>query len=202
MGIHFLCYFHGNEHTWTHDAISQHLCCHCVKCWLPCRMKTTTCTSFNHIQLLSLMNWHCVHQIQHLCLSRHCHCLPNASGFTSPIFATQRFVTFDAVQAKEKSYRDQHPIDQFLPLIVEVFGCLHKQAYVFLHDRANAIWGLKRLKGPPIFVLVTFLCQIFFITLQIMQASPILNQVVAIGLAISQLPPLEDTPPITMAHLL
>jgi hypothetical protein len=118
------------------------------------------------------------------------------------IFTTQRFVTFDAIQGKEKSYRDQHPTDQFIPLVVEVFGCLHKQAYVFLHDHANAIWSLKRLKGPPIFVLVSFFGQIFFITLQIMQASSILNQVVAIGLTISQLPPLEDTPPITMAHLL
>jgi len=71
-----------------------------------------------------------------------------------------------------------------------------------LHDHANAIWSLKRLKGLPIFVLVTFLFQIFFITLQIMQASSILNQVVAIGLAMSQLQSLEDTPPITMAHLL
>jgi hypothetical protein len=35
-----------------------------------------------------------------------------------------------------------------------------------------------------------------------MQESSILNWVVAIGLAISQLPPIEDTPPINMAHLL
>jgi hypothetical protein len=53
------------------------------------------------------------------------------SEFTSLIFATQRFVTFDAIQAKEKSYHDQHPTDQFLILAIEVFGCLHKQAYVF-----------------------------------------------------------------------
>jgi hypothetical protein len=59
------------------------------------------------------------------------------------IFATQRFVTFDVVQAKEKSYHDQHPTNQFLSLAVEVFGCVYKQAYVFLHDRANAIWSLK-----------------------------------------------------------
>jgi hypothetical protein len=144
MGIHFLCCFHGNEHTWTHDAISPHLCCHCVKCWFPCGMKTTTCASFNHVQLLLLMNWHCVHQIQHSHLSRHYHYQPNTSGFTSLIFATQRFVTFDVVQAKEKSYHDQTS-NWSIPLFlaVEVFGCLHKQAYVFLHDCANAIWSLK-----------------------------------------------------------
>jgi hypothetical protein len=35
-----------------------------------------------------------------------------------------------------------------------------------------------------------------------MQASSILNQAVAIGLATSRLPPLQDTPPITIADLL
>jgi hypothetical protein len=35
-----------------------------------------------------------------------------------------------------------------------------------------------------------------------MQASSILNQVVAIGLIVSQFPPFQNTPPITMADLL
>jgi hypothetical protein len=39
---------------------------------------------------------------------------------------TQRFVTSDAAQTKEWNYCEWHPIDQFLPLIVEIFGCLHK----------------------------------------------------------------------------
>jgi len=39
---------------------------------------------------------------------------------------TQKFVAFDVVQAKEKNYYDQHPINQFLPLAIEIFGCLHK----------------------------------------------------------------------------
>ncbi len=54
--------------------------------------------------------------------------------------ATQGFATFDVGEAKERSYCNQHPIDQFLPLAIEVFGCLHKHADVFLHDYANAIW--------------------------------------------------------------
>jgi hypothetical protein len=74
----------------------------------------------------------------------------------------KKFVTFDAIQAKENNYRDQHPKDQFLPLTIEVFGCLHKQAYVFLHDHANAIWSFKRPKGPPIFIFVTFFYQFFY----------------------------------------
>jgi hypothetical protein len=57
--------------------------------------------------------------------------------------ATQGFVASDATQAKEKGYFNQHPIDQFLPLVIEVFGCLHKHVNVFLYNYANAIWNLK-----------------------------------------------------------
>jgi hypothetical protein len=52
---------------------------------------------------------------------------------------TQGFATSNAVQTKEKNYRNRHPINQFLPLAIEVFGCLHKLVDVFLHDCANAI---------------------------------------------------------------
>jgi hypothetical protein len=45
----------------------------------------------------------------------------------------------DAAQAKEMSYRNQHSINQFLSLAIEVFGCLHKYADVFLHDCVDAI---------------------------------------------------------------
>jgi len=38
---------------------------------------------------------------------------------------TQGFVAFDATQAKERNYHDQHHIDQFLCLTIEIFGCLH-----------------------------------------------------------------------------
>ncbi len=59
--------------------------------------------------------------------------------------ATQRFAASDATQVKERSYHNQHPIDQFFPLAIKVFGCLHKHVNVFLHNCANAIWSLK---GP------------------------------------------------------
>ncbi len=62
-----------------------------------------------------------------------------------PKNATQRFVASNVVQAKEQSYCDQHPTDQSLSLAMEVFGCLHKQADVFLQNFANAIWSLKQL---------------------------------------------------------
>ncbi len=118
---------------------SQHLCCHCVKCWLSHGMKTITCASFNHIQFFLLTSWHCVHQRWHLHLGRCYHCRPNASGFISSICTTQGFDAFNATQVKERIYRNQHPTDQFILLTIEVFGGLHKQADVFLHDFANAI---------------------------------------------------------------
>jgi len=36
--------------------------------------------------------------------------------------ATQGFYAFDVPQAKERSYHDQCPTNQFLPLIIEIFG--------------------------------------------------------------------------------
>jgi hypothetical protein len=39
----------------------------------------------NHIQLLSLMSWHCAYQRWHFHFNPHCHCQPNVNGFTSPI---------------------------------------------------------------------------------------------------------------------
>jgi len=73
------------------------------------------------------------------------------------------------------SYHNQHPIDQFLILTIEVFGYLHKHADVFLHNYANAIWSLQGTKSPHLSTLVTFFHQKVFITLQRMQVSSILN---------------------------
>jgi hypothetical protein len=63
---------------------SYQFCCHYAKCWLPCGMKTTTCVSFNHVQLLSSTIQNCVHQRWHLHFNQHCHYQPNMSIFTFP----------------------------------------------------------------------------------------------------------------------
>jgi hypothetical protein len=52
---------------------------------------------------------------------------------------TQGILASNVIQAKERSYHDQHLIDLFVPLAIEIFGCLHKQAYAFLHHCAIAI---------------------------------------------------------------
>jgi len=95
----------------------------------------------------------------------------------------------------KKSYCDRHPIDQFLPLAIEVFACWNKQADVFLDDCANAMWNFKRSKDLFSFVLVTFFHQNFSITSQRIQTSSILSRVVAISLIISQFSPFWNTPP-------
>jgi hypothetical protein len=41
-------------------------------------------------------------------------------------YTTQEFTTFNITQTKEKNYHDRHPINQFLPLTIEVFECLHE----------------------------------------------------------------------------
>jgi hypothetical protein len=75
---------------------------------------------------------------------------PTQANLLPSFYEAQRFVAFDAAEAK-------HPTNKFLPLAIKVFGCLHKQADMFLHDYANAIWSLKGPKGPHLFVLVIFL---------------------------------------------
>jgi hypothetical protein len=88
---------------------------------------------------------------------------------------TQGFVAFDLTQAKERSYRNQQPIDQLLPLVIEVFVCLHKHVDMFLHNCANAIWSFKGSKCLHLLTLVIFLCQKILIALQRMQTFSILS---------------------------
>jgi hypothetical protein len=70
---------------------------------------------------------------------------------------TQRFVASNATQVKERNYCNWHPINQFLPLAIELFGCLHKHVNVFLHNYANAIWNLKGTEVHHVFTLVTLI---------------------------------------------
>ncbi len=57
---------------------------------------------------------------------------------------------------KKKTYYNQHPIDQFFPLEIKIFECLHIQANVFLHNSANVVWNLKGLESLHIFCLDYF----------------------------------------------
>jgi len=72
---------------------------------------------------------------------------------------------------------------------------------VFLHNCATPIWSLKGPEGLPFSILDIFFRQKFSITLQRLQPSSILNRAVAVSLATFQLPPLQDTPPISTTDL-
>jgi len=160
---------------WTHWnpwCNLQHLCRHCVKCWFPCGTTTITCISFNHIQLLLSMNWHCAYQIWNCTLTNVVITDPTWIDLLPQSCATRGFVASDAIQANERSYYNWHPTNQFLPLALEICGCLHKHVDVFLHDYANAIWSLKGIECFHLSTLVTFLCQKNLITLQRMQVLP------------------------------
>ncbi len=62
---------------------------------------------------------------------------------------------------------------------------------------------LEIVKCPPFSILITSFYQKNSITLQRMQTFSILNQaIVVVGLATCWLPPLQNTPPITMTDLL
>jgi hypothetical protein len=89
--------------------------------------------------------------------------------------ATQGFVTSNANQAKEKSYHNQHSTNQLLPLAIEVFGCLHKHADVFLHDCVNPICSLKGTKGLHLSTLIIFFHKKFSITIFHLKSVPFLT---------------------------
>ncbi len=139
MGIHFLRCVHNNKCVKTHDAIrdtftpiTQNVDFHVGREQLH-KFLSTTFNSFHwQINIMFTKNGICTLtkvvitdqiQVDLLFQSR----------------ATQGFVTSNVVETKEKSYRNQHPINQFFPLAIEVFGYLHKHVDVFLHDCANAI---------------------------------------------------------------
>jgi hypothetical protein len=186
---------------WNPWCNSQQLCCHCLRCWLPCGSRTITCVSFNHIQFHLLTSQHCAYQRWHSHLSwwvdivltkDDIHILVDIViadpmwTFSRPQSCiTQGFATSNVTQAKERIYCNWHPINQFLHLTIEIFDYVHKHADVFLHDYVNVIWSLKRSKGPHLSTLVTFVHQKILITLQKMQASFVLSWAIVISLTTS-----------------
>jgi hypothetical protein len=73
---------------------------------------------------------------------------------------------------------------------------------MFLQNYVNVIWSLKGSKCFHLSTSVIFLHQKLSITLQKVQTASILSWVVVVSLVTSRLPPLKDTPFITMADLL
>jgi hypothetical protein len=91
-------------------------------------------------------------------------CFPNLEQLKDLLLSMQ-------FRPKKGGMRWHLVIDQFLFLAIEVFRCLHKHVDMFLHKCANAIWSLKKPKGPPLLVLVTFFYQRILVVLQRMSQS-------------------------------
>jgi hypothetical protein len=72
-------------------------------------------------------------------------------------------------------------------LTMEVFGCLHNQVDVYLHNCANAISSLKGPNGPP------FLSWLFFFDKKFQSHYKGCKHLPST----SQFPPLHDTSPIS-----
>jgi hypothetical protein len=58
--------------------------------------------------------------------------------------------------AKVVSYRDRHLEDDFIPLVIKIFGYLHQHANNFLHHCANMTWSTKGFGGPPLSIIRSF----------------------------------------------
>jgi len=72
------------------------------------------------------------------------------------VFQTASFhgmVTKMVTQAKEGFYHNYHPINMFFPLAIEIFGCIHQQAYDFLYGCASMAWSQKGTNCLPLMIL-------------------------------------------------
>jgi hypothetical protein len=202
MGIHLLRCVDGNECIGTHDVIHNTFA---AIVW-----NASFHMGQKQLHALRSTTFNSFHQSVDIVFTKDDICTlanivivdPMQANLLPWSFATKGFEASNASQAKERNYCNQHPTYQFLPLAIEILGCLYKHADVFLHNCVNVIWSLKGPKGPHLYTLVTFFHQKVSITLQRMQVSSILSQAVAIGLATSRLPPVQDTPPITTTDLL
>jgi hypothetical protein len=77
------------------------------------------------------------------------------------------------------SYHDRHPKDNFILLVIVIFGCLHQHADNFFHQYVNVAWSMKGF-GRPLLILCSIYKQIMFVVLHRVHIATILQCVVAI----------------------
>jgi hypothetical protein len=126
MGIHFLCCAHGNECMGTHDAI------HNTFVAIARNVRLYMGQEQLHALFLAMFDSSCW-WVNIVLTKDEIHTLVD-TVITNPMLVdvppqpctTQRFVTSNATQAKERNYHDRHPTNQFFPLAIEVFKCSHK----------------------------------------------------------------------------
>jgi hypothetical protein len=91
------------------------------------------------------------------------------------------------LQVKEKLYRNRYLMDVFLPLPIEIFGCLHQQSENILYQCANMVWSTKDTTCPPLLVLCSFYKSRVSIALQRTHATTISKQAITIRESSSRL---------------
>jgi len=147
MGIHLLCCIRGNKCMETHDAVCNTFATIVWDAgfhmgWKQLHALPSTTFKFSHWQVNIVFTKADICILIDIIIAN-----PMWTNLFPQSCAIQELKIFNVAQAKERRYRDQHLIDQFFPWAIEIFEYLHKQADVFLHDRANAIWSLKGPKG-------------------------------------------------------
>jgi hypothetical protein len=126
MNIHLLCCVHGNERMDIHDVVHDTFVAIMWDVGFHVGQKqlhaffSSTFNSF-HWRVDIVLTKNDIRILANIVIAN-----PTWVDLLPQSCAIQRFVASNAVQAKERSYRDWHPIDQFFPLAIEVFGCLHK----------------------------------------------------------------------------
>jgi hypothetical protein len=141
--VHFLHCTHGNEHTCTHDvvhntfvAIARDADFHVG--WKQLHTLPSTTFHFSHWGIDIVLTKDGIRILANIVIAD-----PTWMDLLCWFGATQESVVSEGVQTKERNYCNWHPTDHFLPLANEVCGYLDKQANVFLHDCANAMWNFK-----------------------------------------------------------
>ncbi len=103
---------------------------------------------------------------------------PTQVDLVSQTTSFHRVVTKMVTQAKEGFYHNQHPINTFFSLTIEVFGCIHQQAYDFLHRCASMAWSPKGTNGLPLIILLAFYRWKMSIALQKVRIAFILRHII------------------------
>jgi hypothetical protein len=139
MGIHFLFCAYNNKCTRTHDVIHDTFVTITWNVgfhvgWEQLHVLLSTTFNSSHWQVNIVLTKDGISTLVNLVIA-----YPPWANLFPQFCETQGFATFDVVQAKERSYYNGHPTKQFLPLVIEVFGCLHNHVNVFLHNCANSI---------------------------------------------------------------
>jgi hypothetical protein len=81
-------------------------------------------------------------------------------------------------QAMIMSYYNQHLKDDFIPLIIEIFICLHQQVNNFFHRFANMAWSMKGFRSFPLVIICSFYRQRVSMALRRIQVAIILHWVI------------------------